>query len=315
MTEERVKSCLACQAATPEKKQEPLNMSPLPQAPWQEVSIDFKELSSGDYLLVVTDDYSRYPIVEVVHTTAAKLVIPRLNKIFSEFGIPEVVRSDNGPPYNSQDFRDFADSLGFKHRKVTPLWPRANGEVERFMRTIKKAVNTAKTESRPWKEELCKLLHNYRATPHTTTGRAPVTAMFNRQMRIKLPELPTTNTDPAAIGQHDVAAKRKMKAYADKKAHARPNVITEGSSVIVKRDPSYRKSGNPYDSRPYVVTQRKGSMITTTREGKTVTRNSSFFKPVKENAPAEMEEPDALRILERIKRKLTIQPSWAPNKP
>ena len=76
MTEERVKSCLACQAATHKRKQGPLNMSPLPQSPWQEVSINFKELSSGEYLLVVTDYYSQYPIIEVVSTTTAKVVVP-----------------------------------------------------------------------------------------------------------------------------------------------------------------------------------------------------------------------------------------------
>ncbi|KAK3747024.1 hypothetical protein QZH41_010333 [Actinostola sp. cb2023] len=55
-------------------------MSPLPTSPWQEVSIDFKDLSSGEYLLVITDDYSRYPVVEIVRSTSAKAVIPKLDK-------------------------------------------------------------------------------------------------------------------------------------------------------------------------------------------------------------------------------------------
>ena len=58
-TEKKVKSCLACQAATPETKREPLKMSQLPKSAWQQVSVYFKELSTGGYLLVVTDDYSR----------------------------------------------------------------------------------------------------------------------------------------------------------------------------------------------------------------------------------------------------------------
>ena len=133
-------------------------MSPLPASLWREVSVDFKQLSSCDYLLVITDDYSRYPVVELVGSTSAAAVIPQLDKTFSTFGIPKIVRSDNGPPFNG--------------RKVTPLWPRANGQVERFMRTIKKSVAAAKAEGKPWKTELFQLLRNYWSTPHSLTGIA-----------------------------------------------------------------------------------------------------------------------------------------------
>ena len=118
-------------------------MSPLPYKAWQ-------ELSTGDYLLAVTDDYSRYPAVEVIRSLAAPTVIPKL--VFSNFGVPGVVKSDNGPPYSGKVFRQFAKNLGFTHRKITPLWSRANVEVERFIRTVKKVVKTATVEQKPWKE-------------------------------------------------------------------------------------------------------------------------------------------------------------------
>lgn len=280
LTEKKVKSCLACQAATPETKREPLKMSPLPDTAWQEISVDFKELSTGGYLLVVTDDYSRYPVVDVVRTTAAAVVIPHLDKIFAQYGVPVVVKSDNGPPFNGNDFKQFANTLGFRHRKITPLWPRSNGEVERFMRTLKKTIEAAKIENRPWKEELCKLLRNYRATPHSTTGQAPATVLFNRAMRTKLPEGPSVPVDPAHIRERDKQAKDKMKHHADKKVYVKPADISKGDRVLVRRDPSYKKSDTSYDPTPYFVTERKGSMVTASREDKTITRNSSFFKPV-----------------------------------
>ena len=73
-------------------------MSPLPAAPWKELSVDFAELPKKEYLLLITDDYSRYPVVEIVKSTSATTVIPKLDKVFSEFGVPDIVRSDNGPP-------------------------------------------------------------------------------------------------------------------------------------------------------------------------------------------------------------------------
>ena len=42
-------------------------------------------------------------------------------QVFSEFGVPEVVKSDNGPPYSGKDFRHFATILGFTHRKITTM--------------------------------------------------------------------------------------------------------------------------------------------------------------------------------------------------
>ncbi len=118
MVEERVKSCLACQVATPEAAREPLQMSPLPDQAWDEIIVDFAELSTGDYLStgeVLSDDYSRYAIVEVIRSVAAQTVIPKLQHIFSQFGIPGVLKSDNGPPFNSEAFAN--RNLGFTHRK------------------------------------------------------------------------------------------------------------------------------------------------------------------------------------------------------
>ena len=81
-------------------------------------------------------------LIQIVHSTAAKAVIPKLDRIFAAYGIPKVVKSNNGPPFNGHEFAQFANYLGFKHRKVTPLWPEANGEVERFM------INDCELETR-----------------------------------------------------------------------------------------------------------------------------------------------------------------------
>ena len=120
MIERRVKSCIPCHASVPDTKREQLKMSPLPTAPWTEISLDFEELPIGQYLLVLMDDYSRFPIVEIVPSTSANVVIPRLDKVLSEYGTPDVLGTDNGPPFNSRDFANFADDLGLRQRKITP---------------------------------------------------------------------------------------------------------------------------------------------------------------------------------------------------
>ena len=104
--------------------------------------------------MVIVDDYSRYPVVEILSKLTAKAVIPKRDNVFAMFGIPDVFKTDNGPPFNGAMVKEFANYLGFHHRKITPLWPQANGEAERFMKTIGKAIRAAHAEHRRWKQEM-----------------------------------------------------------------------------------------------------------------------------------------------------------------
>ena len=212
---------------------EPLQMTETPNSPWEKVSIDFcGPLPSGDYLLVVIDDYSQFPEVEILKSTSSRAVIPKLDKIFSAYGIPNVAKSENGPPFNSHEFKDFAEHMGFKHRKITQYWPQANGEAERFMRTLEKAVRAAQVQGKPWKQELYVFLRNYHATSHSSTGQSPATVLFQRSIRTKLPEI-AKSTKNSDIKVNDGKAKSAMKQYADKRRQARPSPIQNGDKVLV----------------------------------------------------------------------------------
>ncbi|KAK3749040.1 hypothetical protein QZH41_005695 [Actinostola sp. cb2023] len=127
LIEDKINSCLACQSTTKRNIREPLQMSKLPDGPWLEISADlFGPLPSGQHLLVVIDDYSRFPEVEIVHSTSADAVVPHLDNIISRHQIPIKIRTDNGPPFNSESFAQYTRHMGIKHRKITPLWPEAN---------------------------------------------------------------------------------------------------------------------------------------------------------------------------------------------
>ena len=66
--EKAIQGYMACQANTKEvKTREPLRMSEMPSGPWQNLSADFcGQLDTGEYLMVITDEYSRYLEVEIV---------------------------------------------------------------------------------------------------------------------------------------------------------------------------------------------------------------------------------------------------------
>ena len=148
--EAHVKQCLPCQAVTPESHREPLKMTPLPDEPWEMVAADiFGPLPNGDKVLVVKCLRSKWPEVKVFsrnQSMNADGVISAMEAMFSTQGIPNMIRTDNGPPFNSKCFQEFSRKFGFQHQKVTPLWPEANGQVEAFMKCLGKVARTAHVE-------------------------------------------------------------------------------------------------------------------------------------------------------------------------
>ena len=91
-------------------------MTHMTQSLWEVLNIDFYgSLPTGEYLLVVINRYSRFPEVEIVSSTKASVLIPKLDKIFAVHGIPAIVRSDNGPPFNGEDYSRYL-ALGVKFK-------------------------------------------------------------------------------------------------------------------------------------------------------------------------------------------------------
>lgn len=141
--------------------------------------------------MVAIDAYSRFPEVDIVHSTKAASTISKLERIFATHGIPTIIKSDNGPPFTSHEFHAYITEIGVKHQKITPHWPQANSEAENFMKPLTKAVRAAYTEKKNWKREMYTFLLNYRATPHTTMGFPPSELLFNCKVRTKLPQVVT----------------------------------------------------------------------------------------------------------------------------
>lgn len=187
--QEAVKTCKLCQAVQPRQNFQPLKASAMPEAPMPEVSADFfGPLDDKQYWLVVMDDHSRKPFVLTVKSTSAYHTLPALEQLFSTVGIPSVLKTDNGAPFQSSHMKEFAGRLGFTHRRVTPAWPRANGEVERFMQNLGHVVRLAKLRRADKQECLCAFLRAYGETPHATTKAAPNLLFFGFSRTCGLPD-------------------------------------------------------------------------------------------------------------------------------
>ena len=167
--------------------QEPVKPSEISDVAWHTLSVDFGgPYPDGHYNLVVIDKRTRFPAVEQTTTTSCGATCDRLRKIFATHGIPERLETDNGPPFNSTNFQKFAEEMGFKHHRVTPEHPRANGEAESFMKVLNKTEQIAHSEGRSSNSALQYMLMGYRSTPHPATGYSPYEALMKRNVRTKL---------------------------------------------------------------------------------------------------------------------------------
>ena len=276
LVQQTIETCIPCQATSSKSRE----MADLPPEVWHTVNIDFcGRFTGGEYLLVVIDAYSRFPEVEIVSATSSKITIPKLERIFATHGLPQFVKSDNGPPFPGQEFYQFMKELGAKHRPSSPLWPQGNAEVERFMQPLEKAIRTANIEGKDWKRAIFKFLLIYRATPHSTTGHSPATLLFNRNIRTKLPHPVRENNSNIhqQLKQKDSIAKAKIKTHADEKSRAKSSEIVVGDIVLVRQTKEIKLSTR-YNPKPYQVVKRRGSRVTVLRNGHYITRNVSFFK-------------------------------------
>ena len=304
-----VGECPQCQLVTVENVRKPLKMSKIPDGPWIELSCDLMDLPNGKYVLILVDDYSRYPLVEILNSATSRAVIQSLDNMLSMFGTPKKIRTDNGPCFISKEFREFSKYIGFKHRKVTPRWPRANGEAERMVRTLKKFLRICRSENRSFTQALHRFLRNYRATPHPSTGETPATLIFGHPMRTRLPEV-TEITPNQEVIDRDTHQKEIMKDNAE----SRLKLVTEesqlqiGDTILLRREGIVPKELTPYDPDLFKVIAKNGPMITASRNEQNVTRNSSRFKRINFELLARDEDHIEIMVMETDRTSLNQLP-------
>ena len=272
------KTCHGCQLLNSPANPKPIKSTPLPSGPWQDLAMDLLgPLPSGESVLVIVDYLSRYYEVEVMRTTTSEKVI---EKIFTTHGLPLSLRNDNGPQFRSEVFEQYLEDNGIEHRKITLLWPQANGEVERQNKPLLKRMKIAQAEGKEWKKEIRKYLVTYRSTPHTTTDVSSAELLFGRKMRTKLPELEGESTE-CEMRDRDGEMKAKAKWYADKKRNAQESDLAPGDKVLVKQKRK-NKLSTPLAPEPYdVVTKTGNSVVVESPEGVQLMRNTTHVKKVR----------------------------------
>jgi hypothetical protein len=179
-----VQGCGVCQRYRPaQQKEKMVEVDKKSGEPWDTVGMDLFVWEGKTYLVVV-DCYSNYPEIALLGSTSSEAVIVHIKSIFSRHGIPRRVISDNGPQFDSQSFRRFADDYQFQHVTSSPKYPQANGQAEKAVGIVKCLLNRARRSG----GDPYLVMPAYRRAPREH-GESPTQMLMGRRLRCQLPEL------------------------------------------------------------------------------------------------------------------------------
>ena len=124
---EYISKCDICMAHRSMPGKEPLKQHEFAARPWAKVGADLCDYS-GRILLVVCDYYSNFIEVEHLNRATTNTVSKALRTMFARYGVPDVLISDNGPQFASEEFDKFAKKWGFEHVLLHHITPSQMGK-------------------------------------------------------------------------------------------------------------------------------------------------------------------------------------------
>ena len=87
---------------------EPIQPVDTSNHPWDNVSVDlFGPMPDTKHVLVVHNMFTHFPAAKIINSTTADPVIKALYDTYTNFGTPTTHRTNNGPLFNSQQFKEY----------------------------------------------------------------------------------------------------------------------------------------------------------------------------------------------------------------
>ena len=167
---------------------------------------DFKgEFKTGDgrycYPLTVTDGYSRFLLAcQGRASTAHDGARPVFRRLFQEYGVPQVIRTDNGVPFATTALGRLSRlsvwwiRLGIYPELIEPGHPEQNGRHERMHRTLKQhTARPPAASGRAQQRRFDRFRHEFNGErPHEALGQRTPQSFYKRSPRLlprPLPEI------------------------------------------------------------------------------------------------------------------------------
>jgi hypothetical protein len=175
-----VRSCDVCQRSkqAPNTRQGHLS-SEIASRPFEKVFIDYigplpRSTTGNKYILTVIDSFSKYTVLLAARNTNAKTTVNLLKKgLFSYFGFPKYLVSDNASSFRSKEFSEMCLEFGISHITTTPYYPNPS-HAERANKNIKVAIRIYHSQNQTqWDQNLHFFQIAFNSAQNRSTGFAP----------------------------------------------------------------------------------------------------------------------------------------------
>jgi len=177
-----VQVCHICATYPNKQPPETLRRHEVPERPWQKIATDIFIFCDRNYLVTV-GCFSNFIEVDYLPDTLSRTVVTKLKLQFAGYGIPDILISDGGPQYTSNEFKSFSKQWSFDHNVTSPGNSKANGAAEAAVKIVKIMMRKCKLQH----EDPYLGLLSIRNTVNEGWQSSPVQRMFGRATKTLLP--------------------------------------------------------------------------------------------------------------------------------
>ena len=259
-----------------------------------------KETARGNkHILVLMDHFTKwceaFPTKDQKASTVARILV---SSVFSRFGPPTVLHSDQGRNFDSTLMHEIYQLMGVKKTRTTAYHPQCDGLVERQNRTLQNILSSFVSEhSVDWDEWLAQAVFAYNTSVHESTGISPYEMVFGRPARMPIEvELgvplrkPNSQSDyiqsvrkalvhSNQLAQRNLAAARSRQAFHYDNRSKRDWTPYELEQTVWLWRPKHWKFGKRWTG-PYKVLARNGvNYRLVSSVGKTLVAHHNLLKP------------------------------------
>lgn len=282
-----VESCAVCATNGRPEKPTPMQRFLAPKNVWETIALDFNGPYSnfgGISILVIVDYRSRFVIAKPVKSTSFEQTKKVLDSVFEKEGFPQCMKSDNGPPFNGDDYRQYCSERGIKTIFSTPLYPQQNGLAEVCMKLVNKSMIAATTNKTNYIDELNAAVHAHNAAAHAVTKIPPEEVMMRRKVRRGLPLVRPGHSsfEDDDLDARDRKSKLLAKEREDQKRGARECRVKMGDFVVVERQNRAKGESRFHPCKYCVTEENNGMLVLCDDAGKVLKRHVSQTRKVGE---------------------------------
>lgn len=227
-----------------------------------------KTAEGYEYILIAVEAFSGWPVMVPLFKQCAKeIAMALITHVFSIFGSPISILTDQGKAFESQLFKEIMELYHIRKYRTSTFHPSANGKAERWIKTLKQHLSIlVHAAQKDWVKYLPFIAQAYRSLPHSVHKFSPYEVMFGAPMRTPLtltqgipPHATDLSEQPSIVREslaqiHDIVremhgeAATKMKQYYDLTATLSP--FKPGDKVFLYR-PRRGKGISPKLTTPW----------------------------------------------------------------